>query len=351
MYFLTLFAPVLIYCLFRFHLRSRCKGHPAPLDFSQQRMPSLRGMLAALIVLHHFSQKYVAELPMLTPFLDIGMPVVAAFFFLSGFGLSHSLVHKGRAYIGGFLSSRTPRLVAALLIITITAGILRVHLYESTSWPQFAHNITHHHAPVNTWFMYPLLFAYIAFYACSRLTKCNALRTGLWLTLCLAALCAWMHRTGFSGFWYASTMALAAGYFTALYSHRIDTALSRRYTLPAAALLLFAAGCTCKRLTASAAYVHIPLNCITALLVYLAVRAGGTPQWPWLRTLGKYSLEIYLTHGLWLEAARHMHLGAAPAALLTAAGTAASAYALHTLLARAFARAATDKLSASAPTA
>lgn len=352
MYFLTLLLPVLAWSLFRLNTRSRNSSACGLLGFSSDSLLPVRGILALLIVLHHFSQTYECEWPVLQPFLGFGMPVVSTFFFISGYGLCRSLQRRGAAYISGFARRRAARLLPPLLIVMAVSWTLRVLVYASADPASLLRDLAslHLNAP-STWFMVPLLFAYLAFYISARACRGRVIATGTGLAIAIAGLTVALYAAGFPDYWTASTPALVVGYFVAACENPHPRTSAAR--LSAATAVLFLLAVMLAYMSYASASMYVPRNMAIAVLVYVAVRAGGTVSWQPLHTIGRYSLEIFLTHGLWIEAVRRSALDAAPAALAVVAGTAVSALVLHRIdraLSRRIAPP-TDNMSASAATA
>lgn len=352
MYFLILLLPVLALCLSRLHARSRKAGGGSMLDFSVDRLVPVRGILALLIVLHHFSQVYAAQWPLLTPFLGFGMPVVSVFFFISGYGLCRSLQRKGPDYLAGFLRHRSVRLLPPLLIVMAASWTLRVCVYKSADLAFLVHGLAFLKLNTpSTWFMIPLLFAYLAFYISARACRGRVMPTGIGLALFIAALTAVLLAAGFPDYWICSTPAIPVGYFVAACENpRPLTSASR---ISAATAVLFILAVAMAYMAQSLPIMYIPRNIAIAVIVYMSVRTGGSLSWSPVRAMGRYSLEIFLTHGLWVEAVRRYAFDAAPAAAIVIGGTAVSAILLHradTAIARRLASQA-DNMSAPAPTA
>lgn len=98
-------------------------------QFSKQATVPLRGLLAIGIVLHHLSLRLVEASPdchwIWLQFSFWGAPIVAVFFFLSGYGLMVSLITKGQEYLDGFLKKRLLKIVLPLVLCSI--------VFEATS--------------------------------------------------------------------------------------------------------------------------------------------------------------------------------------------------------------------------
>lgn len=103
-----------------------CKGKRLPGDFSVEATLPLRGLLAVGIVLHHISQRVGQAVPDvwgLSQFEFLGAPIVAVFFFLSGYGLMKSLRVKGTSYLDGFLRKRMTKVLLPLLLCSLVYSV------------------------------------------------------------------------------------------------------------------------------------------------------------------------------------------------------------------------------------
>lgn len=103
-------------------------------QFSKQATVPLRGLLATGIVLHHLSLRLVEASPdcpwIWSQFSFWGAPIVAVFFFLSGYGLMVSLITKGQKYLDGFLKKRLLKIVLPLILCSIVFEATSITLWE-----------------------------------------------------------------------------------------------------------------------------------------------------------------------------------------------------------------------------
>ena len=102
-------------------------------QFSKQATVTLRGLLATGIVLHHLSLRLVEASPdcawIWSQFSFWGAPIVAVFFFLSGYGLMVSLITKGQKYLDGFLKKRLLKIVLPLVLCSIVFEAISITLW------------------------------------------------------------------------------------------------------------------------------------------------------------------------------------------------------------------------------
>lgn len=276
-------------------------------NFDSKATVPLRGLLAIMIILHHLAQNYKFDecvggihISPIYYFKEMGVPVVAAFFFITGYGLSKSLQAKGSAYLSGFPKRRLNKVIPEFLILTALAlAVSDVAGFVSLS--EAAHNMTDGEPPLRfSWFMYAIIYVYIAFYMAAVASHADGLRTGMLLSLLIAPYFVGTLAMGWGAQWYRSIPAVSIGFFIALYERKITELLSRRHVLLCMAVCAFACGfiadrMLCSRLIAAMAF---------ALAVYVCMRLYRIKPYPILILLGEVSLYIYLVHGTILQVVR-----------------------------------------------
>lgn len=265
--------------------------------FDRETTIPLRGLLAIFIVASHS----------VTPWLySLGLPSVAIFFFLSGYGLCMSYKHKKGNYLKGFLSKRCSKLLpafVALTLICVMSAILIDGQHLSALLKQMSNGQT---ILPNSWFIFAILYIYVAFYLSALLGK-TLLRTGF-LLICFILIYIFLTReVGHWGhYWYTSILTVILGYYIALYEDSIDR-LVMRHTL---AVYLTAVAMVFLSFYGKIILIlHIPSpfeiwlgfwGISLALACYLIIRTLGTIKWKPLVWLGGISMEIYLVHGMLL---------------------------------------------------
>ena len=108
-------------------------NHKAQLGaFSVEATLPLRGLLAFGIVLHHISLRVTqqfSDMPVMDQFALWGAPIVAVFFFLSGYGLMKSLQVKGPSYLAGFLKKRLSKVALPFTLCSLVYSTAKIVLW------------------------------------------------------------------------------------------------------------------------------------------------------------------------------------------------------------------------------
>lgn len=278
-------------------------------NFDSKATVPLRGLLAIGIILHHLSKSFMFDecigavhVSPVYYFTGMGAPIVAAFFFITGFGLAKSLQTKGTSYLSGFLKKRLGKIMPEFLIFTVLV-LLFSDLTGTVSLSEAAHKMATGYPPLlNSWFMYAIVYVYLAFYLSALISTSDCLRTGIVLSLFIALYCGVVIALKWGGWWYLSIPAVSIGYFTALYENKITKILSVRY-MPVcigACAVIYAL-----------MLGHIPGSRIMAallfaVLTYVCMRLYSIRTSSVLVILGELSLYIYLVHGEILNATKYI---------------------------------------------
>lgn len=183
----------------------------------------LRGLLALGIIMHHTSQVYGLDACILSPFrhfLTLGAPIVAIFFFLSGYGLCISLSKKGKSYINGFLKKRLNTYLPELIFLTFIAII--VFYLKGNSLEYQMEKACNGFPPLpSSWFLYALTFIYVAFLTASLISHFDSFKTGIYISLLVLVYAILLILLGFGHWWYYSLPAVSIGYFAAFFELNI----------------------------------------------------------------------------------------------------------------------------------
>ena len=276
-------------------------------NFDSKATVPLRGLLAIGIILHHLSRSYcfnecigAVHVSPVYYFSNMGAPIVAAFFFITGFGLAKSLQTKGSSYLSGFMKKRLGKVLPEFIILTVLA-LVAADTCGIVSYSEAIAKMATGDVPLPySWFIYAIVYVYFAFYVSAVVAHADCRLTGVAFTLMIVLYCGIIMALRWGGWWVLSVPAIPLGYYVALYEEKINLLLSRHYVIAAIGI---------GTLTYAFIYNFIPggrLMGVTlfALALYVCMRLYCIRPWPVLVLLGELSLYIYLVHGAVLQVIR-----------------------------------------------
>lgn len=276
-------------------------GQPAG-KFSKEIVAVLKPILAIGVVLHHCSNEFVG----LVEFKRWGALIVGIFFFISGYGLTYS-VSKNPQYICGIIIDKVilklliPCLIVLSLHVTINCGWLEYDFLNHASiksGPSFF---------PNDWFMYVLIYSYLLFTAAYNTTNKYAREFILVVGLLIYEVFTIM--LGYGRHWYATPLSFYIGHIYNLNEPAIISFLrsSKNNIFACAAcfavlcLMFFFSSRYASSLSTVTAYTLLPvLTVITLIRLNMSKLAANR----YIILLGCISFEIYLIHGVVMEALR-----------------------------------------------
>lgn len=281
-------------------------------QFDSANTMSLRGILAVMIVIAHIVQNI--DIQRFTPpyhdyvlreaalqITGSAIYVVAMFFCLSAYGLMVSYRIKGEAYLRGFFSKRCQRLLIPLCLVVIVFQIYNG--FMGTFNPKaiiegLINGGTINLCP-NTWFVFSIFIFYLMFWAVARTFR-NIMKIAVVLTILTvaytAALFLLFYFKGWGLHWFQSNLGFVAGIWLCCFERHLSRAMNHHMTLITILLI-----CTLTSLWLSVRihWVAITIACGTVpLLVYCIICRLPSVRNRFLGYLGKYSYEIYITHGV-----------------------------------------------------
>lgn len=266
-------------------------------DFDVSNTLPLRGVLAVIIVCHHLGLIYPND--PIGAFTKFGAPTVAVFFFISGYGLTVSLIKRGEKYLDGFLWHRLSKILPVFLTLTI-AYALYLCFGRGMSVGKIVHDCTKGSFPLpDSWFIYAIIYLYVVFYAACRASRSWKWRIILTTGLTLMAM-GLIVLAGWGRHWWLSLPAFVEGMIVAAYEKRFRDLLCRNtgaILLPTAAVMIgaFTAYMNGKYHIRVANFIYsnqLPILVIAAVYAFGSIRNNA------LNYLGKISLEIYLVQGI-----------------------------------------------------
>lgn len=269
-------------------------------QFSKQATVPLRGLLAIGIVLHHLSLRLVEASPdchwIWLQFSFWGAPIVAVFFFLSGYGLMVSLITKGQKYLDGFLKKRLFKIVLPLVLCSIVFEATSITLWGGQiadfrkDWPFLP----------NCWFCVTIIIYYFAFYITALLFKSSPIKVAYSMWLFSFVYVFLFKVMDFCNWWYQMVLTINIGMTLAYYETAIRNVLYKyKRTI---VLLLFlltflsAYWASCSK-TDNFPVGMMVLSLVVGLLIYSSLCLRPIKSNRLLTFFGRYSFEIYLIHG------------------------------------------------------
>ena len=281
------------------------------------------GFGAFVIVLHHCAQMTCA--PWLNPFfirhgldafLNVGYLIVAAFFFCSGYGLYVS-AKKKPSFFKRFIPVRI------LPILIPTAITMLVYVFFRY-WRKIPFDIdspiaVNEHSTWHPyiWYVPCMIFMYICFYIGFGLVK-KEIPAILIVAGGSIAYCVYCHVFSFGTWWYNTVHLFLAGILWAKFQKKIFEHFKRFFILRVIGLLLITAACffisnniwgmnfeyrlglkedTINVIQYVTQWISALLFPILCYQLGMKIRIGNRC----LRFLGKFTLELYLVHGIFIH--------------------------------------------------
>lgn len=268
------------------------------MSFDKDKLILVKALMALMIVASHLNN--YLDLSWLKLFREMGAPIVAMFFFISGFGLVRSYQNKGRAYLKHFLRNKFFRIVLPALLALIVYYLL---LWDpGQNYAEEWKNLLLYGTPVlpHSWFVEAIVFFYLIYYCSFKFLPWKWKGAGL-----LAGTLAWMAATILAGYdwcWWICSLAFPSGAFFAQKEKDIYTFCEARpwryYALLGVLSIVFLALYLPRNpYLWTLCYILIPT--IVALIV--ARLPLGKLHGPVIMSISSISYEIYLCQGIPME--------------------------------------------------
>ena len=186
-----------------------------------------KAVLPIMIVLHHLSFFYGSP----PGFARLGLPLVACFFLMSGYGLMTSYMNKGQKYFQGFIAHvfnklLIPYLVAVIVYVPFILFVQQVNVLEYLSTTNFIDWLRF------SWFVWVILGGYLLFFLIFRTHITDKRKISLYAIASLSyyLLCIYVLKDKLPCL-YRTSYALLVGLLWTYYEPRIVRFLNTKYMI------------------------------------------------------------------------------------------------------------------------
>lgn len=292
---ITVSAIVIIFAVFMLAWRIRFAGRGNFFNnyFSIDETRAIKGMCAVFILFSHICTYLADYFPSFFLFKYAGAIMVGGFFFISGYGLQYGVMNREN-YLRGFFKKR-------LLTIAVPYYIINAFYIVTNEMERDA--IIRSLFGFYLWYVMAITIFYIGFYLCNKLFKPK--NSPIAMTVFILLYIIIMLKLNFGYWWFNSCLAFAAGIWFCRLFKGFTAFFKKQWHLK---LIL------CAAVFAVTYYYYChhandtTLICLlvtlvntTVFSVMLAVLAMKIQiNNPILRICGDLSLELYLTHALWI---------------------------------------------------
>ena len=303
---------------------------------------SYRGIFAIVVIFHHLAQRTETGV-LFRLFTSMGSLAVAFFFFLSGYGLQKSYILKSEKYKKGFLLKRIPTVLIPYIIITAIYWLMYLFLDQFYSIKDIILRfITGNPIAANSWFIVTILVFYVVFWLLMHFCKNQYLMMILGGFIWFIIHTFFCRTMQYGSYWFISSHLLIIGMFWAIYEQNIISLFKKKYTTTLILsveffLLFFIINKTSlpvnnlsRILKISSPFLTNIFFVLSVLVFFLKIKIGNKV----LDFLGEISLELYISHGLFIITLRSKYIyidNELIWSLSTLAGTILLSYGLHIL--------------------
>ncbi len=271
-----------------------------PQPFNTTNTLPLRGILALLIVLHHFFVSMPSGWPPSDFFVYLGAMVVGMFFFISGYGLTISYLNKGKNYLSGFWNKRVKKIIIPLLVTIAVYELANKHYNLLNVFNGLKNGQT---PTPFTWFVYTIIIYYAVYYISFKFFK---IKTALAIMLIFTAIYEYVIiNLNWDSCWYSATFAINVGMYYAYYEEKIKSYLIKHTLSSVIALSTFIALFFLYAIINGKKQLGLPfgdfvLFWIMPLLIVFTIYFYGFKTNKLLNFVGNISYEIYIVHGIFV---------------------------------------------------
>lgn len=276
---------------------------------TKEKSTMMKGGLALCILIHHILE-FVSNSDKIYP-VHVGYLLVAAFFWISGYGVRKSLLKKEQ-YLDGFLAKSISKLYVPFLVVSAIYIGVRYCFGITYSLKMILTSMIGIRTIASfSWFVFEIIALYIVFYLAFVVSKKHG---ELLVFLTTLAFVWFAYQKEMDTYWYVSTLAFPFGMLTAsreeIFAKRVFQ--SRKICLLSIILLIvtiFGASTdilgkfldskdAIQIISSISAIISSLFACM--MVGFLASRMSGK-NYRFLTFWGKNSYELYLMQGLFVR--------------------------------------------------
>ena len=294
---------VLTFCILMIYgIRINKEGYYSDC-YSKEYWNCLKGVFAIAIILHHLSQK-ITDGFLFRQFQEVGFLCVAAFFFISGYGLMKQYRVNQERYLKHFFRNRIMVILLQYVVISIAYWLIRSVLGDRRSIKEFVLSFLNG-TPITpySWYIIEILMLYVIFYLACIFSKGSYRKLIAQIGICLILFTIVSHAVGYYFYWYNTWGTFILGIVVASLQEkptRIDQ-INYRYQICSLGLIFIILYVTAIHLKSASVVVQVLLYQVTSisfvgflLLISKKVQVHNHS----LKWLGERSFELYMLQGL-----------------------------------------------------
>ena len=272
---------------------------------SKEYTTCLKGICAIIVVIHHLYQRtgLFAGTPMGQILGLSGALAVSMFFFYSGYGLMLSSKRKG--YVQGFFYNRFSPLYCFYIILIILYSFWTLWIEHTIPFNKFVKSFFFGETVVTYgWYLQATFVLYLMYMFSFSIFK-TAKTQMLALAISVFVYCVYCRLVNLGVWWYQTTPCVVLGMVYCYMKEQIDVLLNKHaWKIFIASVVVFAISYIIIIL-----YLGKPMLGAVCFLFFVCAIVSfsyilcNTPiiNNPFFALCGKYSLEIYVTHGFFVN--------------------------------------------------
>lgn len=292
---ITVSAAIVIFVVFMLAWRTRIATKDRFFDnyFSVDQTRSIKGVCAVFILLSHVCTYLADTFHALFLFKYAGAIMVAGFFLVSGYGLQYGVMNKEN-YLKGFFSKKMLSLAVPYYIINFFYIVTNHMDIKTILASLFGYYL---------WFMMAIAIFYTGFFLCNKFFgkkwTCVAMTV---FVLCYIVV---MNRLHFGFWWYNSCLAFPAGIWICRMKNQFTAFFRKNWVVKTLILIAvfaisYAWYCRYNHQETLLTLVVSLINTTTFAVLLPVLSMKVQLKNPILYFCGGLSLELYLTHALWI---------------------------------------------------